>query len=327
MARRSPIQLESLTTEQPDQAASARPGPRRRTSEQARIADAAIAQIDELSKLATLGEVTALLAHELNNLLTPLLAYAQAGLESRNDEAFREKALSKCLIHAEQATRVSQAILGLAKHQSVAGRREGATASCRVSVAVEAALASFARDLSKDGIELELDWKDEIDVAMDQAELQQVLMNLILNARRALLDSPQRKLTIKARRKLKTSEGDGSGGDRNLTYSEQTAERAWVVIKVSDTGPGMSIGGLLAAMGPRAYVRRRDTERGLCEVALRSAWTRGRWGRSREGEPEVGGGGLGLVLCRRLVEATGGTLWATSAVPGGTTVAAIVPAA
>jgi len=361
MPRRSAIKLSSFEPAKGPQGQPLRATAR--TSTSARLADAAIEQIDELSKLATLGEVTALLAHELNNLLTPLLAYAQAGLAAGDDPAFREKALTKCLVHAEQATRVSQAILGLAKHEprramaSAAGAAAGRD-SCRVATAVEASLASLARDLSKDGIELNLDWKSDVEVAMPLAELQQVLLNLILNARRALLNAPERTLTIKVRRREREGDGPtpvageisargdgpialepetdggggsgGSGGNGNASGAEP-----WVVIKVIDSGPGMDVSGLLTAMGPRAYVRSRDVNAGITEVALRSAWTSGPWGTNRDGEPEAGsgggsgggsvGGGLGLVLCRRLVEACGGTLWARSTLGAGTTIAAIVP--
>jgi len=53
--------------------------------------------------------------------------------------------------------------------------------------AVRETLACLARDLAKDGITLVLDVPADLAVAMNAGHLQQVLMNLIVNARSAML--------------------------------------------------------------------------------------------------------------------------------------------
>lgn len=47
------------------------------------------------NKLATLGMITAVIAHEFNNILTPMISYTNFALSEKADEALRQKALAK----------------------------------------------------------------------------------------------------------------------------------------------------------------------------------------------------------------------------------------
>jgi signal transduction histidine kinase len=256
-------------------------------------------QLDALAHLASLGEITAMLAHEMNNLLTPLVSYAQAGLAAGNDAAFREKALAKCLLHAEQASRVSRAVLGLAKGGGLDG--DSVAGSCDVIGAIDAALTTMGRDLSKDGIELLVDVKEPLNAALAPAALQQIILNLVLNAHRAIIDQPGRvggSIELRARRR----ERGGGGGADGL---------GWVVIKVRDTGPGADVPRMLEALGPGAYIRKQSD--GQAELAIRGA-----------GGASGGGAGFGLRLVRRMVEMVGGTMTVRTG-DEGTAVAVVLP--
>ncbi|MHC5173904.1 MAG: histidine kinase dimerization/phospho-acceptor domain-containing protein, partial [Planctomycetota bacterium] len=53
------------------------------------------AKLQQLQPLATLGMAWAMTAHELNNLLTPIVSYAQLALQNPHDAELSEKALKK----------------------------------------------------------------------------------------------------------------------------------------------------------------------------------------------------------------------------------------
>src|SRR3954470_8738578 len=67
------------------------------------------------NKLATLGMVTAVIAHEFNNILTPMIAYTKFALTDKADEALRTKALNKALSGSERLANISKSLLGFAR--------------------------------------------------------------------------------------------------------------------------------------------------------------------------------------------------------------------
>ncbi len=143
-------------------------------------------------RLALLGNMTAMIAHEFNNLLTPVLARAEAALTCAADGAFVRRSLERIVSQTQRAIAVSRRLLALA-HEN------GATpAACSVTVAVREALATLPRPLEKDGILLRVAIPDDLRVAAHEELLTQVLLNLLLNARRAM-QKRSGALTITAR--------------------------------------------------------------------------------------------------------------------------------
>jgi signal transduction histidine kinase len=159
-------------------------------------------------RLATLGLLAAAIAHEINNILTPALAYAQMAAARPDDPAMRDKAIEKAIHGIESATRIAGAVLGFS----------GRTDECEAEVAdvVQASLDCLARTPDKSRIKLHVDIQRGIVVRMNPLSLQQVLMNLILNAQAAMKERGGR-LTVAA-----LTRADGSVG-----------------IRVADTGPGI----------------------------------------------------------------------------------------
>ncbi|HEY4328088.1 MAG TPA: histidine kinase dimerization/phospho-acceptor domain-containing protein, partial [Phycisphaerae bacterium] len=127
------------------------------------------------NKLSTLGMVTAVIAHEFNNILTPMISYTKFALTDKADGALRQKALEKALSGAERLANISKSLLGFARGDE--------SAACPVLPSIRETLLCLARDLSKDGITLTLDVPETYAVAMNSGHFQQVLMNLIVNAR------------------------------------------------------------------------------------------------------------------------------------------------
>lgn len=136
-------------------------------------------QMHRAQKLASLGTAAAMVAHEFNNIMTPLVAYAQYAL-MREDPELMAKALRTTLKQTAAALEMSDRILGLA------GDAPGDFAAVSVRVVVDDAVACLCRDLAKDGITLDIDVDSRLKVRAQAGQLRQVLFNLLLNARDAL---------------------------------------------------------------------------------------------------------------------------------------------
>ena len=59
----------------------------------------------QLQTLANLGSATCMIAHELNNLLTPLSSYAALAVQNPDDHKLAEKALDKTVRNCQRAAR------------------------------------------------------------------------------------------------------------------------------------------------------------------------------------------------------------------------------
>ena len=75
-------------------------------------------QLTDSQRLATIGTIAAVIAHEFNNLLTPIVSYSQFALDSANgddpDMELIKKALSKAYQASSKAGRICTSMLGLA---------------------------------------------------------------------------------------------------------------------------------------------------------------------------------------------------------------------
>lgn len=213
-------------------------------------------------RLATLGTIATVIAHEYNNILTPIISYAQLALSEQSDPALMRKAVEKALDGAERAAKISSSLLGFSANQD-----------CRqiahLPAVVDESLACLGRHPSKDGIELLLDLPD-VAVAMSPLNLQQVLVNLILNARKVM------------RRR---------GGKLTIRAQVQSDN---VLVEVSDTGPGISEEILDQIFEPFVTRQTGDAE-----------------------QSEEKGTGLGLCICRDLVQQAGGSIRAQNREVGG----------
>ena len=75
-------------------------------------------QIQATQKLATLGTMACLVAHEFNNILTPMINYAELALKNQEDVGLMRKALEKTIQHGNRASLVIQSMLGLVRDQT-----------------------------------------------------------------------------------------------------------------------------------------------------------------------------------------------------------------
>lgn len=166
-------------------------------------------QLAGLQHLANIGTVSHMIAHEINNLLTPLKSYATFALDNPNDRALTEKALQKVVKSCGRAAKITESMLAL-----VSGEKQEKK-NARLFDMIEEIFTCLCRDFSKDGITVDVRIPDRMTINVIPIQIQQVLMNLILNARDAMLRG---------------------GGVLTIKAAETTDS---VLIEVSDAGEGI----------------------------------------------------------------------------------------
>lgn len=166
-------------------------------------------QLAEAQKLTALGELVGTTTHEFNNILMTIINYARLGLRHK-DTATRDKALEKILAAGERAAKITNTVLGVARNRSETFEPTNLTKI------VEDALVLLERELSKYRISVERDLQPVPDVQAIGNQIQQVLLNLLVNARQAM---PQ--------------------GGRVLVRLQHDAASDMVDLVVRDTGTGI----------------------------------------------------------------------------------------
>lgn len=154
-------------------------------------------QLRQTQKLAGIGTNAAMIAHEFNNLFTPVVAYAQHALDT-GDVELMKKALSKTVERCATMRHMADRLIGLAKQSDAAPK------AVRVLELSQAAVECLGRDPEKDNIAVNLQIDPELAVRANESGLMQVLFNLVINARQAMLGRGRGRLTIDA---APTSEG------------------------------------------------------------------------------------------------------------------------
>ena len=137
-------------------------------------------ELERLRNMATLGELLSTTTHEFNNLLTTILNYAKLGM--RQEGPMREKALTKILAAGQRAAKVTATILASARNRSESFEPTD------LKEVLDGVLVLLERELTKYRVSLELELADVPAVRARGNQIQQVLMNLLTNARQAMPD-------------------------------------------------------------------------------------------------------------------------------------------
>lgn len=139
-------------------------------------------QISHLQALANIGTSACMIAHEINNLLTPLASYAALALKNPDDKPLVEKSLKKVINNCECASEVMESILAVANGE-IQNKED-----VQLKSMIEAIFTCLCRDFAKDCITLEIQIPEDLMIHVVPVQIQQVLMNMILNARDAMLE-------------------------------------------------------------------------------------------------------------------------------------------
>ena len=167
----------------PDTPAAGEGALRRQLETQARRHEAELAllrrEVLEARKAATLGELLGTTTHEFNNALTTILNYAKLGLRHR-DAPTRDKALERILSAGTRAAKITASILGMARRGTT--RME----PLQLETLIEESLVLLEREMSKYRVLVEREYSPVPQVSANPGQVQQVLLNLLVNARQAM---------------------------------------------------------------------------------------------------------------------------------------------
>jgi signal transduction histidine kinase len=136
-------------------------------------------QLAQAQKFTALGELVSTTTHEFNNVLMTILNYAKIGMRHK-DDANRDKCFDKILTAANRAAKITNSILGLARNRS-AGQEPTDLAQL-----LEDTLVLLEREMNKYRIAVEKRLQPVPPAMVNGNQIQQVLLNLLINARQAM---------------------------------------------------------------------------------------------------------------------------------------------
>jgi PAS domain S-box-containing protein len=219
-----------------------------------------------VSRQTTMGAMTASIAHEVNQPLAAMVANANAGLRclARGTPDLTEvRAILKRIV--SDGLRAGQVVASI---RSMFGKDRGETSPLTVNDLIEEVLTLVKGELVGHQISLQKEMPDTpLKVMADRVQMQQVLLNLIMNAIEAMSSITNR--------------------ERVLLVKSEVFQSDHVLITLQDLGTGID---------PTHMDRIFD--------AFFTTKDRGM--------------GMGLSICRSIIESHGGQLWASSHNPHGT---------
>jgi len=229
-------------------------------------------ELAHASRVAIMGQLTASIAHEVNQPISGALinaATAQRRLAHQppNVEGARQ-AIDRLVKDSNRAADIIGRIRELVR------KAPARTDKLDINEAISEVVGLTRNEILENGVRLRTELADGLPaINGDRVQLQQVMLNLILNATEAMSQT--------------------NGGHRELLIKTQT-DASCVLVAVRDSGPGLS---------------QPDLER-----VFEAFYT-----------TKSSGLGMGLSICRSIVEAHGGRLWATANVPNGAVFQFTVP--
>ena len=166
-----------------------------------------------------MGQLTASIAHEVNQPIAATVANAQAALRwLRRDKPDLDEvrqALDRIVRDGGRAGSVVHRIRDLVKKSPARGEPLG------INDAIREVIELTRSEATKNGVMVRTQLAEELPVVRgDRVELQQVILNLVVNA-------------------LEAMSGAGEGS-KELLIATDTAEAGDTLVSVSDTGPGLA---------------------------------------------------------------------------------------
>jgi signal transduction histidine kinase len=146
-------------------------------------------QLVDAQKLTALGELVSTTTHEFNNVLMTIMNYAKMGLR-HDDKPTRDKALGKILAASERAAQITNAVLGMARNRS------DEMLPTNLQKIIEESLVLLEREMSKYRIHIEKDFAEVPEAIANGNQIQQVLLNLLINARQAMPEGGSIRLAL-----------------------------------------------------------------------------------------------------------------------------------
>jgi PAS domain S-box-containing protein len=232
-------------------------------------------ELAHANRVATMGQLTASIAHEVNQ---PITGTATSALAARRwlarDPPDIERARQSIEAILKNTYRAGDVIGGIRNFIKRGAPRKD---SFHINEAVREVVAMVRAEASKTGVSIQTKFAQDLPlIEGERVQLQQVTLNLVMNAIEAMSDVGE--------------------GPRELVVSTGRFDTGVVIVAVQDSGPGI---------GPA------DLER-----VFDAFYT-----------TKPSGLGMGLSICRSIIESHGGRLWVSANKPRGAVFQFIVPVA
>jgi PAS domain S-box-containing protein len=230
-------------------------------------------ELAHANRVATLGQLSASIAHEINQPVAAAVNNASAALrwlgKEPPDLEQARQALNRIFKNGNRASEVIGQMRALLKKAPLQEE------NVDINEAILEVIALTRGEVTKNGISVQTQYAEGLPLIRgDRVQLQQVILNLIINAVEAL-----------------SSVGEGP---RELIVSTGETESNGVLVAIRDSGPALTPASL--------------------ECVFDAFYT-----------TKPGGLGMGLSICRSIIEAHGGQLWASVNVPRGAVFQFTVP--
>ena len=227
-------------------------------------------QLLQAQRLSSVGELASSVAHEFNNILTTIINFAKIGMKGQT-QAAQTQAFEKIVRGGQRAAAIVNSMLGFARNNSATREKTD------IISLVEEVLLLTEKDLSKHRVQVEKRFHGRPTATIVPGQIEQILVNLVLNARQAMPNGGR----------LKVEVGENPAGDT-------------VEVKIADTGTGIAPENLRQIFEPFFTTKTPDE-----------------YGR--------GGTGLGLSVCRQIIEQHHGRIRVESVVGKGSTFTVKLP--
>ena len=170
----------------------------------------------QAQKLGSIGTLASSITHEFNNILTTVINYAKMGVRHR-DDAVRDKAFDKILAAGQRAAKITTGMLSYARAR---GDRRDVFSLAQL---VQDVLVLVEKDLQVHRVSLQLDLQPDAYAEVNASQVQQVLLNLIINARQAM--EPGGTLCLATRRNEPAGTAEILVRDTGAAASRRTSSR------------------------------------------------------------------------------------------------------
>lgn len=218
------------------------------------------AELAHVTRVATLGELAASIAHEVNQPLAAVTTNGTAGLRWLNREVPDigevRGAIERMVSETNRASEVIRRIRAMSR------KSQPQNVALNFIEIINESVALVERELKRNKIVLDLSYLNEVaEVDGDRVQLQQVIINLLMNGMQAMINAKTK--------------------NRTLRLSLKNSAMGEVLIEIQDNGPGIAP----------------DQMSKLFEAFYTT---------------KAEGMGMGLSICKSIIEAHGGRIWATS---------------
>jgi PAS domain S-box-containing protein len=235
----------------------------------------ALADLERASRLSTMGQLTASIAHEINQPLAAIITNADACLlwleAGRPNFEEARLAATRIVRNGHRAGDIIKSVRALTRKSAPE------MGSLDINDVIREVIVLLGAEFRRHGVRVETLLSSDLEsVVGDRVQLQQVVLNLIMNGVEAMMDSTH--------------------GQRRLQIRSANAESGRVLVAVEDSGPGLD---------PTRTDR-------IFEAFFTT-------------KPE--GMGMGLSICRSIIDAHSGRLWASPNLPNGAVFQFTLPAA